>query len=79
MIYSTFSGIIISLYNSTVEFGLITVNALLVFLDWLVRELEYWQVVNQAESLCEELDYLNAVAYLEELRQSPEYQSIRAK
>jgi hypothetical protein len=55
------------------------VNALLVFLDWLVRELEYWQVVNQAESLCEELDYLNAVAFLDEIRQSPEYHSIRAR
>jgi len=61
------------------SFGLITVNALLFVLDWLVTELEYYLVVSQAESLCEELDYLNHVAFLEEIRQSPEYRSIGSK
>jgi hypothetical protein len=51
-------------------------NALLFVLDWLVRELEYYLVVSQAESLCEELDYLNHVAFLEEIRQSPEYHNL---
>jgi len=63
-------------YNGAVEFGLITVTALLFVLDWLVRELEYYLVVSQAESLCEELDYLNHVAFLEEIRQSPEYRNL---
>ena len=74
-----FYGSITCPYNGAVEFGLITVTALLFVLDWLVRELEYYLVVSQAESLCEELDYLNHAAFLEEIRQSPEYRSIRSK
>jgi hypothetical protein len=58
------------------SFGSIIVNALLFVLDWLVRELEYYLVVSQAESLCEELDYLNHAAFLEEIRQSPEYRNL---
>jgi hypothetical protein len=63
-------------YNGAVEFGLITVTALLAFLNWLITELEYYLVVSQAESLCEELDYLNHAAFLEEIRQSPEYRNL---
>jgi hypothetical protein len=59
------------------SFGSIIVNALLFVLDWLVTELEYYLVVSQAESLCEELDYLNHAAFLEEIRQSPEYRNLR--
>jgi hypothetical protein len=58
------------------SFGSIIVTALLFVLDWLVRELEYYLVVSQAESLCEELDYLNHAAFLEEIRQSPEYRNL---
>jgi len=58
------------------SFGSITMDALLLTLDWLVRELEYYLVVNQAESLCEELDYLNHAASLEEIRRSPEYRKL---
>ena len=61
------------------SFGSIIVNALLFVLDWLVTELEYYLVVSQAESLCEELDYLNHAAFLDEIRQSPEYRSIRSR
>ena len=76
MIYWNFYGSITCHYNGAVEFGLITVTALLFVLDWLVRELEYYLVVSQAESLCEELDYLNHAAFLEEIRQSPEHRNL---
>lgn len=63
----------------TVEFGLITVNALIAFLDFFVAELEYYYCLKKAESLCEKLDYLEAIAFLDEIRQSPEYHSIRPR
>jgi hypothetical protein len=72
-----FYGSITCHYNGAAEFGLITVTALLAFLNWLITELEYYLVVSQAESLCEELDYLNHAAFLEEIRQSPEYHNLR--
>jgi hypothetical protein len=71
-----FYGTITCHYNGAVEFGLITVTALLAFLNWLITELEYYLVVSQAESLCEELDYLNHAAFLEEIRRSPEYRNL---
>ena len=58
------------------SFGSIIVNGLLFVLDWWVTELEYYLVVSQAESLCEELDYLNHAAFLEEIRRSPEYRNL---
>ena len=58
------------------SFGLIIVNALLFVLDWLVTELEYYYCPKKAESLCEELDYLNHAAFLEEIRRSPEYRNL---
>ena len=66
-------------YNGTAEFGLITVNALLAFLNWLITELEYYFCLKKAESLCDEIDYLETIAFLNEIRQSPEYHSIRSK
>jgi hypothetical protein len=74
-----FYGSITCPYDGGVEFGLITVNALLFALDWLVTELEYYFCLKKAESLCEQLDYLEAIAFLDEIRQSPEYRSIRSK
>jgi len=74
-----FYGSITCLYNSTAEFWLITVTALLFVLDWLVSELEYHYLLKRADSLCDYLDYLDAVVSLNEIRQSPEYHSIRSK
>jgi len=48
-------------------------DALLTFLDYLVSELEFYLEVKRAEQLTEELDYLNAIAFLDEIRQSEEY------
>ena len=64
-------------YNGAVEFGLITVTALLFVLDWLVRELEYHYYLRKADSLIDYLDYLDAVISLNEIRQSPEYHNLR--
>ena len=61
------------------SFGSITMNALLFVLDWLVAELEYHYLLKRADSLCDYLDYLDAVVSLEQIRQSPEYRSIRSK
>ena len=61
------------------SFGSITMNALLFALDWLVSELEYHYLLKRADSLCDYLDYLDAVVSLEQIRQSPEYRSIRSK
>jgi hypothetical protein len=61
------------------SFGSIIVNALLFVLDWLVRELEYHYLLKRADSLCDYLDYLDAAVSLNEIRQSPEYRSIRSK
>jgi len=61
------------------SFGLIIVNALLFVLDWLVTELEYYYCLKKAESLCDEIDYLETIAFLDEIRQSPEYRSIRSR
>jgi len=74
-----FYGSITCPYNGAVEFGLITVTALLAFLDFFVTELEYHYCLRKADSLCEQLDYLEAIAFLDEIRQSPEYRSIRSK
>jgi len=54
-------------------------NALLTFLDYLVAELEHHYLLKRADSLCDYLDYLDAVISLNEIRQSPEYQSIKSK
>jgi hypothetical protein len=64
-------------YNGTAEFGLITVNALLFVLDYLVRELEYHYYLRKADSLIDYLDYLDAVISLNEICQSPEYHNLR--
>ena len=77
MIYWNFYGITTCPYNGAVEFGLITVTALLFALDWLVRELEYHYLLRRADSLCDYLDYLDAVISLNEIRQSPEYHNLR--
>jgi hypothetical protein len=61
------------------SFGLITVNALLFVLDCLVSELEYHYLLKRADSLCDYLDYLDAVVSLEQIRASEEYRSIRSK
>jgi len=55
------------------------VEALITFLDYLVAELEYHYYMRKADSLCDYLDYLDAVVSLEQIRQSPEYRSIRSK
>jgi len=55
------------------------VNALLIFLDYFVAELEQYLEIKLAEQTAEELNYLNAIAFLDEIRQSPEYQTIRSK
>jgi hypothetical protein len=72
-----FYGSITCHYNGTAEFGLITVNALLFVLDWLVRELEYHYYLRKADSLIDYLDYLDAVISLNEICQSPEYHNLR--
>jgi hypothetical protein len=72
-----FYGSITCPYNGAVEFGLITVNALLFVLDWLVRELEYHYYLRKADSLIDYLDYLDAVISLNEIHQSPEYHNLR--
>ena len=77
MIYWNFYGITTCPYNGAVEFGLITVNALLTFLDWLVTELEYYYCLKKADSLCDQIDYLETIAFLDEIRQSPEYRNLR--
>ena len=79
MICWNFYGSTTCHYNGAVEFGLITVNALLAFLNWLITELEYYFCLKKAESLCDEIDYLETIAFLDEIRQSPEYRSIRSK
>jgi hypothetical protein len=55
------------------------VNALIAFLDYLVAELEYHYCMRKADSLIDYLDYLDAAVSLNEIRQSPEYHSIRSK
>jgi hypothetical protein len=74
-----FYGSITCHYNGAVEFGLITVTALLAFLDYLVAELEYHYLLKRADSLCDYLDYLDTVVSLEQIRASEEYRSIRSK
>jgi len=51
-------------------------DALLTFLDYLVSELEFYLKVKRAEQLTEELDYLNAIAFLDEIRASEEYRKL---
>jgi hypothetical protein len=51
-------------------------DALLTFLDYLVSELEFYLEVKRAEQLTEELDYLNAIAFLDEIRASAEYRKL---
>jgi hypothetical protein len=71
-----FYGSITCPYNGAVEFGLITVTALLFVLDWLVSELEYHYLLKRADSLCHYLDCLDAVISLNEIRQSPECRNL---
>jgi hypothetical protein len=52
-------------------------DALLTLLDYLVSELEYYLEIKRAEQLVEELNHLNAVAYLDELRASEEYRNCK--
>ena len=66
-------------YSGTVEFWLITMDALIAFLDFFVTELEYYYCLKKAERLCGEIDYLETIAFLNEIRQSLEYHSIRSK
>ena len=56
---------------------MITMGALLYALDWLVRELECYYLLIRADSVCDEIDYLDTVAFLDEIRQSPEYRNLR--
>ena len=58
------------------SFGGLHMDALLTFLDYLVSELEFYLEVKRAEQLIEELNYQNAVAYLDELRASEEYRKL---
>ena len=58
------------------SFGGLHMNALLTFLDYLVSELEYYLEIKRAEQLTEELDYLNAIAFLDEIRASEEYRKL---
>ena len=58
------------------SFGGLHMNALLTFLDYLVSELEYYLEIKRAEQLTEELDYLNAIAFLGEIRASEEYRKL---
>jgi hypothetical protein len=58
------------------SFGGLHMDALLTFLDYLVSELEYYLEVKRAEQLVEELDYLNAIAFLDEIRASEEYRKL---
>jgi len=53
------------------------VDALLTFLDFLVAELEYHYLLKRADSLCDYLDYLNAVISLNEIRASEEYRKLQ--
>ena len=55
------------------EFGGLHMNALIQFLDWVVTELEYHYLLKRADSLCDYLDYLDAVVSLNEIRASEEY------
>jgi hypothetical protein len=52
-------------------------GALLFALDWLVRELECYYLLKRADSLCDEIEYLESTAFLDEIRQSPEYRNLR--
>ena len=63
-------------YSEIVEFWWITMDALLTFLGYLVSELEYYLEIKRAEQLTEELDYLNAIAFLDEIRASEEYRKL---
>ena len=63
-------------YSEIVEFWWITMDALLTFLGYLVSELEFYLEVKRAEQLTEELDYLNAIAFLDEIRASEEYRKL---
>jgi len=54
-------------------------DALIAFLDFFVTELEYYYCLKKAERLCGEIDYLETIAFLNEIRQSLEYHSIRSK
>ena len=58
------------------SFGGLHMDALLTFLDYLVSELEFYLEVKRAEQLIEELDYLNAIAFLDEIRASEEYRKL---
>jgi hypothetical protein len=58
------------------SFGELHMDALLTLLDYLVSELEFYLEVKRAERLTEELNYQNAVAYLDELRASKEYRKL---
>jgi hypothetical protein len=58
------------------SFGGLHMDALLTFLDYLVSELEFYLEVKRAEQLTEELDYLNAIAFLDEIRASEEYRKL---
>jgi len=51
-------------------------HALLSFLDYLVSELEYSYYLKKADSLCDYLDYLDAVVSLNEIRASEEYRML---
>ena len=55
------------------------VEALITFLDYLVAELEYHYYMRKADSLIDYLEYLDTVISLNEIRQSPEYRSIRSR
>ena len=59
------------------SFGGLHMDALLTFLDYLVSELEFYLEIKRAEQLVEELNHLNAVAYLDELRASEEYRNCK--
>jgi len=59
------------------EFGLVVMDALIQFLEWVVTELEYWREIELAEQTAEQLEYMDAVAYLDALRATAEYRTCR--
>jgi len=58
------------------NFGGLLMNALIQFLDWVVRELEAAYYLERADYLCDYLDYLDATVFLDKIRTSDEYRML---
>jgi len=52
-------------------------NALIQFLDYLVRELEFHYALKRMDSLIDYLDYLDTAISLEQIRSSEEYRKLQ--